>query len=47
MVVMEMCYSRYSNALLALVVEEKDMCSALLPVEEVYLEFLNLLDDDE
>ena len=47
MIVMERYHTRYPNALLNLVVEERDVCSAFLPVEELYQKFLNLLDNDD
>jgi len=47
MIVIEMCHSLYPKVLLLLVVEERDVCSYLIPVEEVYPELLNLLDDDD
>jgi len=46
MMVAEMCYSRDPKVLLALVVEDWDMCSAFLPVEEGYSKLMDLLDDD-
>ena len=43
MVVTERYNFRYYKALITLIVEERDFCSAFLQVEEVYLEFLKLL----
>ena len=47
MLIMEGCYSRDPQVLLALVVEEWDMCCIFLPVEDVDTELLYLLDNDD
>ena len=44
--VVERYYSCDLKVLLALVVDYRDMRSALLPVEEVYPKCVDLLDDD-
>jgi len=45
MVVERRCYCD-PKALLTLVIEERDVRSAFLPVEKVYPKFVDLLDDD-
>jgi len=44
--VVERCYYRYPKTFLVLVVEDRDMRSAFLPVEKVYPKLVDLLDDD-